>query len=176
MIESVSIAREKEQRAPTTVESLIANLGNEDSLVRQRARKALVLMGGRSVELLKKALSSDHGDVRWEAVKALGEIADPGAAESLARALEDERPGIRWLAAEGLIGLGRSGVKAMLKALIMDPESTLIQKGVHHGLSVLVKTRVDLREALLPVLSALGDVEPAVEVLVPAYRALSLLE
>jgi hypothetical protein len=55
---------------------------------------------------------------RWEAAKALSEIADPLAATALVNALEDDDADIRWVASEGLTALGRDGLEPLLAALL----------------------------------------------------------
>ena len=77
------------------------------------------------VELLKHP---DH-EVRWEAARALGEIADPRAAPALVVTLEDEGFDIRWLAAEGLIALGPVGLAPLLEALAEKANSVYLTGG-----------------------------------------------
>jgi len=67
--------------------------------------------------------------VQGEAVKALGEIADPRAAPALVVTLEDEGFDIRWLAAEGLIALGPVGLAPRLEALAEKANSVYLTGG-----------------------------------------------
>jgi HEAT repeat protein len=70
----------------------------------------------------------DH-EVRWEAAKALGEIADPWSAPALEETLMDAGFDIRWLAAEGLIALGRAGLKPLLATLLKKADSVYLREG-----------------------------------------------
>jgi len=73
--------------------SLTELLANEDGMIRQKARKALVVLGKPAVPSLVQALQNSTVDqVRWEAAKALAAIGDNGDVESipaLVKALED---------------------------------------------------------------------------------------
>lgn len=102
----------------SAIRLLIAQLGTKDGEVRQRARQSLVAIGKPAVPLLIEALSNHDAQVRWEAVKTIGEIRAPIAAAALVETLEDEEFDVRWLAAEALIALGREAVVPLLKALL----------------------------------------------------------
>jgi HEAT repeat protein len=156
-----------------TVRALIADLGSKDGLVRVRARRALVTIGGKAVARLEKALTSRDRWKRWEAAKALGQIGDPESTDVLIRALDDEAFDVRWLADEGLIAIGRKAAIPLLKALINNPESIWLREGAHrflHGIDM-----GDLEEILLPVRTALEDVEAPLEAPVAAEVALKSL-
>ncbi len=159
---------------PTAVESLISALRSHDGMERQRARQSLVAIGEAAVALLTEATTDPNRQVRWEAVKALGEIGDPAAAPALVAALEDEESGVRWLAAEGLIALERDGLVSLLQALEERSQSVWLREGAHHVLHEL--TADDLRDVMAPVLAALENIEPILEVPVVARAARKALE
>jgi HEAT repeat protein len=77
---------------------------------------------------------ADHANHirRWEAAKALSEIADPVIAPELVATLEDSSPDIRWLAAEGLIALERAALPSLLQTLMAHSESVWLREGAHH--------------------------------------------
>ncbi len=152
------------------ITSLVNQLGNDDGLLRRKARESLVNLDGHAVPSLVMALANPSRDVRWEAAKALGEIRDPAAAPALVKALEDERFGVRWLAAEALISLGSKAVlPPLMHALSISADSVWLRHGAHHVLRALA--RDGLPQKVQPVLAALEDVEPAVECPVLAQRA-----
>jgi HEAT repeat protein len=158
----------------TSLDSLLAALASYDGIARQRARRDLVVIGRPAVAPLIKALTDPNDDVRWEAAKALGQISDPAAAPALVNALEDEVSAVRWLGAEGLIALGRGGLVPLLQALEQRSDSVWLREGAHHVLHDLA--RGDLEDVLSPVLAALEDIEPAIEVPWAARAALVALE
>jgi HEAT repeat protein len=159
---------------PASINSLIANLASEDGMLRVNARRSLVTIGGPSVPFLIQALANRNKWMRWEAAKALGQIGDPAATQALVIALEDRIFDVRWLAAEGLIAIGREALVPLLHALINHPDSLWLREGVHHVLHDLAKGKLD--EVLQPVLAALEDIEPSVEVSFAAERALDALK
>jgi HEAT repeat protein len=158
---------------PATISSLIADLASQAALVRTNARQSLVTMGGPAVAPLIEALADPKRQVRWEAAKALSQIADPAAAPALVRALRDRGFGVRWLAAEGLIALGSKGLVPLLRALIEHSDSVWLLQGAHHVLHDLAKG--NLKDLLQPVLASLEGVEPSLEVPVSAETALHTL-
>jgi HEAT repeat protein len=155
------------------IASLIADLECDDVIRCQKARRKLVALGHKAVPYLVRAMGGKKYWTRWEAAKALAQIADPTATAALIKALRDKEFDIRWLAAEGLINIGRRAVTPLLEALIENPSSTWLQQGAHHVLHDM--NRGDLDEVLKPVMQALEDVEPYVEVPVSARRALDQL-
>jgi HEAT repeat protein len=122
---------------------------------------------------LVEALANRKQWVRWEAAKALGQIGDSAATQTLIKALEDKMFDVRWLAAEGLIRIGRDAVMPLLHALIKRPESTWLREGAHHVLHDM--TEGELKKLLEPVLAALEDLDAAIEVPIAAHAALDAL-
>ncbi len=155
------------------IASLIADLVCDDVIPCQKARRQLVVMGHKAVPYLVKELGNKKFWVRWEAAKALAQIGDPAATAALIRALEDNEFDVRWLAAEGLINIGRKVAVPLLEALIDRPKSTWLREGAHHVLHDMERGELD--KVLRPVMGALEDVEPYVEVPVAARKALDKL-
>jgi HEAT repeat protein len=155
------------------IKSLLADLASQDGLVRVRARKSLVDIGGRAVEPLEGALASKKQWVRWEAAKALGQIGDRAATQALINALEDKMFDVRWLAAEGLISIGPDTLTPLLKALVKRSDSLWLQEGVHHVLHNIQGGH--LNKVIDPVLKTLEGFEPSVETPLAARKALEAL-
>jgi len=158
---------------PATMSALVADLGSKDGLVRVRARKCLVAIGSRAVSPLIEALANPKEVVRWEAAKALGQIHDPAAAQALVGALDDEMFDVRWLAAEGLSAIGCKALVPLLQELGKHPEKVWLRGGAHHVLRNLAAKC--LEDVWRPVLAALENVEPLVEVPFAARAALDKL-
>jgi hypothetical protein len=173
---TVDLARSigETERSAGGIAELAAKLANRDPCVRERARETLVALGRWSVPELMPLLSAERPHVRWEAAKALGSIADPGAAPALVAALEDDNRDVRWLAAEGLIAMGREGLVPLMSALITSAPSYWLCEGAHHICHALAQ-RKRLSAMLRPVVAALEQDEPAIGVPLAAYRAISKL-
>jgi HEAT repeat protein len=157
----------------SVIKKWITDLGSRDGMVRQRARGSLVALRKQAIAHLAKLTRDRNEQVRWEAAKALGEIADPKAAAPLTCALEDEEFDVRWLAAEGLITLKSKGLTPLLRALIKRPQSVWLREGAHHVLHDL--SRTNLRKQVKALIEALEGVEPEIEVPPAAQNLLNSL-
>jgi len=111
---------------------LIIKLGSDNGVEREKARKALVKMGRKSIDLLMELLSHPKHIYRWEAVKTLEEIADPVSIPVLIKALEDDKSDVRWIAAKGLIKLGSKSIEPLLKILEEKSDCVFVLEGAHH--------------------------------------------
>jgi HEAT repeat protein len=158
---------------PATIRALIVDLGSKDGMVRVRARKSLVAIGKPAVGSLVEALASKKELVRWEAAKSLGQIDDPTTTQALVKALEDDMFDVRWLAAEALIIIGKEALVPLLQALTQHSDSLWLREGAHHVFHDIEKARFE--KIVQPVLAALEDVEPSLEVSYTAEKALEAL-
>jgi HEAT repeat protein len=156
-----------------TLESLIADLGNKDEIIRVKARRRLVGCKARSVPSLIELLTDKNDWVRWEAAKALSQIGNPSSIQALLAALTDKSFEVRWLAAEGLIKIGRKAIIPSLIALENSSDSYWLREGVHHLLHDMNKRKP--QKALQPVLKALEGPQPSLEVPLVAKAALDSL-
>jgi len=158
----------------TSVDSLVADLGCNDVWKCRRARRALVAMGESAVQPLLDTLLHRKGWARWEAAKALSQIDGFVATEALVQCLDDRSFDVRWIAAEGLIPRGNEALLPLLRKLIDRSDSSWMREGAHHVLHDL--TDKDAREMARPVIAALEDVEPSLEVQIAASALLRALE
>jgi HEAT repeat protein len=158
---------------PHSISELVHCLSSPNAVERQSAREHMVFMGSLVVPHLIKCLSDTQRQVRWEAAKALGEIADPIASTALVGALEDRDGDVRWLAAVALIAIGREGLRPLLAALIEHSDSDWLREGAHHLCHELAKTEDG--QIVKPVLDALNASEPEVTVPGAAYFTLKKL-
>ncbi len=117
---------------PHSVRILLNDLASDDGTVRERARNELVEMGRPAIDFLAELIESSNTILRWEAVKAMSQIADPVAAPLLVIALFDSDYEVRWIATEGLISIGDQSIKPLLEALTDKPGSLTLREGAHH--------------------------------------------
>jgi len=125
------------------IPDLILELGDDDILKRQHARLLLVHHEPESIPALLDALNNSNTQIRWEAVRALGDIRAPKTATDLSEMLMDEDTGVRWAAMESLIKIGRNSLRPLLEKFTKDFESPWLREGVDHILHVL-KDRQEL--------------------------------
>jgi HEAT repeat protein len=155
--------------------TLIENLTCDDIIKCQQARRELVAQGSGAVEALEQALSNKKSWVRWEAAKALGQIGDKSAVKALVAALEDREFDVRWQASEALIRIGPATLEPLLTILADHGDKSLtLRRAAHHILHDMNRGTYD--EMLRPVMAAVDDNAPAIEVLVAAKQALDTLK
>jgi hypothetical protein len=152
------------------IASLVDALANVDGVERHTARVKLEGIGPPAVPALARALQSPSEHARWEAAKALGEIADPSAAPALVSTLQDDKSAVRWLAATALINLGRDALAPLLRGLEGKSDSIWFRDGAHHVLRSLIRDGV--ADEAVSVLEALEDIEPCIEAPMAAYEVL----
>lgn len=170
MIEKTGYANERIVPADDAIASLVDSLASTDGLKRHAAREQLEEIGRPAVPALVRALKSPSEHARWEAAKALGEIADPSAAPALVSALCDQKAAVRWLAGKALIHLGRDALAPLLGGLEGSSDSIWFRDGAHHVLHSLIREGV--ADEAIPVLEALENLEPSVEAPIAAYHVL----
>ncbi|NOY61332.1 MAG: HEAT repeat domain-containing protein [Calditrichaeota bacterium] len=156
------------------IDALIKDLANDEVIVRKNARDALVNIGHPVIERLEELCKSKNDVLKWEAIKALSQIADVQCLTFFIVHLENENPDFRWLAAEGLIGLGTASIKPLLKALIKKSSSVYLKRGVHHVLQQVVEG--ELKEIFQPILLELKETEEGEQVAVLAWALLRSIE
>ncbi len=156
------------------IESWIAALRDRDGMTREHARERLVTLGSTATPFLLPLLSEHESQTRWEAAKALSEIADPTSIPALLHALEDDDNDVSWLAAEALAAIGPPVATPLLQALIERIGSVQIRQGVHHVLRELRPTEIG--DKIADVYTALGIMHPDVEIIADAERALQSLK
>ncbi len=120
---------------------------------------------------LGKALkNSKRWEVRWEAAKALGNIADPASTGVLIAALDDENQDVGCVAAASLASLGDAAIQPLLLALMKQPTSRCLRAGVRH---VLRERKAEhSKDQYRGVLAAIETGVVPEAVAVEAYRAL----
>ena len=104
------------------LDGLISELDSKDGIARKQARESLALVGKPAAPRLRELLNSPDKQTRWEAIKTLAAIADPGSLAEFVALLDDPSSDLRWLAATGLIRLGPRTVRPVLQVL-SDPKA-----------------------------------------------------
>ncbi len=149
-------------QADRVLAELISDLADKSVTVRRKARLALEEIGPPAADSLVRALNNPLDRVRWEAAKALSNIADPRSAPALIARLEDKSVSIRWLAAEGLIAVGLPSLRPLLMALIDHADSVELREGAHHVLHDLLPQQSF--RWIAPLLQAFEGPAPALRV------------
>jgi len=159
-----------------SIPTLVAQLSDDDGLVRKRARHTLALIGRPALSPLLELLESPVKRTRWEAAKALAEIGHPSSIPALLGLLSDRESDIRWLGAEGLIRIGPRSLRDVLLLLVERPDSTDVRRAAHHVFRELGSQNSVVEELLTPVMGVLGETDPAGAIPPRAEEALEQLE
>jgi HEAT repeat protein len=152
------------------IESWVAALQDHDGMVREHARERLVSLGSSATSFVLPLLSEQASQTRWEAAKALSQIADPTSIPALLEALEDDDTDVRWLAAEALASIGPPSARPLLETLIERIDSVWTREGTHHVLGQLRDTEIGDR--IIGVYKAIGETHADVDIIVAAEHAL----
>lgn len=171
---STNIGDHTEALAAESNSSQISNwidqLSSPSVVVRERARESLVDLGRAAVGELISTFETADGYQRWEACKALTEIADPASIAVLIHALESNHQDIRWVAAEGLTNIGSDAIAPLLVALIHRACAYTILDGAYHVLHAFAKRASEpIFDALI---AAIRGSHPGVSVPPAAEHAL----
>jgi HEAT repeat protein len=156
------------------IESLVVALRDRDGMKREHARERLVSFGPSATPFLVPLLSDRASQTRWEAAKALSEIADPASIAALLRALEDDDNDVSWLAAEGLASIGPPVAAPLMQTIIDRLKLVEIRQGAHHVLGELRKS--EMGDKIAEVYNALDCGHPDTEIIGAAERALASLK
>jgi hypothetical protein len=135
---------------------------------------ALGKLGNGIIPQLHEILCSENGHIRLEALKVVKYIADRRSIPVLIYLLDDSETGIRWVAAEGLVNIGRSCIRPLLRSIRDRKNPAFLYKGAHHVLNSLLYG--DEKEKLQTLLLSLdnyhqlGGISPVL-----AYEALETI-
>jgi HEAT repeat protein len=156
------------------IQALVSKLDCDQITECQSARMKLVSIGKPAVPALINTLKMEKGQARWEAAKALGQIADSSSLKAFLDSLEDQDFEIRYLASEGLIAIGQPALKPILEGLIKKSGSSWYRNGAHHFLHFIAGKGFFIQ--LKPVLLALDNSESDFDVALAAEKALENLK
>ena len=102
---------------------------------------------------LIRALRNRDPAVQYDAVEALGELADPASTDALISALTgDQYSGIRWKAAEALAKIGEPAVPSLIAALDHPDEGVRWKAAITLG-------EIGDQRGIIPLISLLSDTD-----------------
>jgi HEAT repeat protein len=157
-----------------TISKLIEELKCDDGIQCRKARLALVKLGSIAVPALIEGTKNTNSTVRWEALKALSQIGNQQAIDTLVDHLGDS-DGRGWVAADGLARIGQRAVIPVLEAIVGRSGSSDFRDGAHHFLS---KLSIDDQQQTIigPVNIALEGSQASLESPIAAKNALSQMK
>lgn len=158
---------------PSIVPTLLSALRGADEQLGSQIFSALVQLGHDAVPALVDASKSNSAWVRWQCIRALGEIRDRRALPVLVPALGDADHSIAWVAAKGLVRLGTISVGPVLRLLTTAEITPWLVQTASYVLQHQRDPR--LKPYLQPVIEAMHGAAFRVGTPDTAHRALTKL-
>ena len=120
--------------ASTVLPLLLELLATTGDIRATIAAEALVGHGKAAVSGLTAMLDDEDQAVRWRAALCLAKIAaeDESALPGLLKAFHDDSPNVAWVAADGLLAMGPSVAKDVLRSVIAVPFGWVTIRALHH--------------------------------------------
>lgn len=160
-----------EEKLKPEVRALLNDLMDDSTIKRKDARHWLESKGEEVLQDLHYLVRAKNHQLRWEAAKALEDIASVNSLPVLIKMMHDHETEFRWMAAEGLRKIGRGSILPVLELVESTGHSLHIRQGAHHVLNALFTDKEKLEyKNLMDALTnsnELGDTAPvwAVEAL-----------
>lgn len=158
---------------PAAVTPLLDALRGADEQMGSQIFSSLVRLGHDAVPALLKAATSNSAWIRWQAIRALGEIRDRRALPVLVRALGDRDHSVAWMAAKSLVQFGKPAVAPVLRLLTTAEMTPWLAETASYVLQHQRDPK--LKPYLEPVIQSMRDVAYRVGTPHNAHKALSQL-
>lgn len=138
--------------SPDAVPALLNALHGSDEQQGSQIFQALVTLGHIAVPGLLEASQSRSAWIRWQSIRALGEIHDGRALSRLVYALNDTDRGVAWMAAKSLTAFGGAAIKPVLRLLTMVEMTPWLAETAAYVLSKQFPGHSELKPYLDPVI------------------------
>lgn len=144
--------------SPSAVPALLHALHDADEQMGSQIFSALVQLGHVAVPGLVEASSSTSAWMRWQCMRALGDICDHRALPVLVRALGDTDHAVAWMGARGLVRFGKTCLRPVLHLLMTTETSPWLAETASFVLHDLYQHDARLKPYLEPVVQSMHGV------------------
>ena len=162
--------------SPDAVPALLHALHGSDERQGSQIFQALVGLGHVAVPGLLEASRSSSAWVRWQSIRALGEIHDGRAFPRLLEGLTDNDHGVAWMAAKGLVSFGKECVLPLLRLLISADPTRWLAETASYVLSSQFPAHNELKPYLDPLIREMHRSDYKTGTCYTAMKALAQLE
>lgn len=160
---------------PAAVPALLRALHRDDEQLGSQIYLALVHLGAIAVPDLLTACTNSSAWIRWQCIRALGEICDPRALPVLVQALSDSDHSVAWMGAKALVRYGNGCLVPVLRLLATAETSSWLIETTSYVLHNLYVHDAKLKPYLEPVVQAMQGVASQIATPIAARKALSQL-
>ncbi len=141
--------------SPDAVSALLHALPGSDEQQGSQIFLALVNLGHVAVPGLLEASQSSSSWIRWQSIRALGEIHDGRAFTRLVHGLTDVDHGVAWMSAKSLAPFGRECILPVLRLLTTADMTRWLAETASYVLSRQYSGHAELKPYLDPVIQEL---------------------
>lgn len=161
---------------PDAVPVLLKALRGADEQLSSQIFASLVKLGSLAVPALIQKSKSSSAHIRWNCVRALGEIHDVRALPVLVDALQDDDHSVAWMAAKGLAQFGRESLKPVLELLMRASMTPWLAETASYVFNGYARRNAEAKKALEPLMRRMREAGFRVGTAVAAQKALKQLE
>jgi hypothetical protein len=158
------------------VQALLRALHGTDEQMGSQIFRALAKIGNDAVPALLTESTSNVPWIRWQVIRALGEICDHRALPTLVSALRDQDHSVAWLAAKGLARFGKRCLEPVLRLLSTTDVSPWLVETASYVLHEVYIRDPKLKPYLEPVVQSMHGVAYQIATPNAARKALAQLE
>jgi hypothetical protein len=155
---------------------LLKALRGADEQLSSQIFASLVRLGSLAVPALIQRSKSSSAHIRWNCVRALGEIHDARALPVLVDALQDNDHSVAWMAAKGLAQFGRESLKPVLELLMRASMTPWLAETASYVFNNYARRNREAKEILDPLMQRMRQSGFRVGTAVAAQKALKQLE
>ncbi|HKV57871.1 MAG TPA: HEAT repeat domain-containing protein [Ktedonobacteraceae bacterium] len=155
---------------------LLKALRGADEQMSSQIFASLVRLGSLAVPSLIQKSKSSSAHIRWNCIRALGEIHDRRALPVLVEALQDNDHSVAWMAAKSLPQFGKASLKPVLELLIRAAMTPWLAETASYVLSSYARRDTEAKPILEPLMQRMRGTGFRVGTTVAAQRTLKELQ
>ena len=155
---------------------LLKALRGADEQLSSQIFASLVRLGSLAVPALLQRSKSSSPHIRWNCIRALGEIHDRRALPVLVDALQDDDHSVAWMAAKGLAQFGNDSLKPVLGLLMRASMTPWLAETSSYVFNSYARRNAEAKEILEPLMKRMRESGFRVGTAVAAQKTLQQLE
>lgn len=155
---------------------LLKALRGADEQLSSQIFASLVRLGSLAVPALIQKSKSSSAHIRWNCVRALGEIHDLRALPVLVNGLKDNDHSVAWMAAKGLAHFGKDSLKPVLELLMGASMTPWLAETASYVFSSYAHRNREVKEILEPLMRRMRESGFRIGTGVAAQKALKQLQ